>query len=90
MEAGHYLRCPSRTLPSAGAGFSLSRKEELMYTLAVDVMHSIFVQIMPVLMIFAGIVGVLFGLLIKLVPPLKRGAASTTSSGSSGRGGEDE
>lgn len=58
-----------------------------MYTLAVDVVHSIVVQVMPMLMVFAGIFGVL---LIKLVPPLKRGAASTTSTGSSGREGEDQ
>ena len=61
-----------------------------MYTLAVDVVQSIFVQVMPMLMVFAGIFGVLLGLLIKLVPPLKRGAAGTTSTGSSGREGEDQ
>ena len=61
-----------------------------MYTLAVDVMHSVVVQVMPVLMIFAGIFGVLLGLLIKLFPPLKRVMAGTTSTGSSRRNGEDE
>ena len=61
-----------------------------MSTLAAEVMSAIFVQVMPALLIFAGLAGVLLGLLLKLFPPTKRGAASTNYTGSSGRDGEDE